>query len=109
MISSTPREGDIYSIVNVGGHSFTIRYGYYSQEERHTQEPIPVYPCFEMLPHYTEEGFPLVTRIQDACEFYKALEGSEGDRWCADCIYCEGIQDEIGICKCQFRRRSDTG
>ena len=99
-----PQEGDIYSVVNVGGHSFTIRYGYYSETERGVTEPIPIYPCFLTEPHYTEEGYPLVTRIQDPCEYYEAVDG---DGWCADCIHCSSVRDEIGICRCDKKQKQN--
>lgn len=99
------REGDIHEVICVGGHSFTIRYGYYSDAERHSTDPIPIYPCFITNPHYTQEGHPLVTRVQDACEHYHTDEGSGGDGWCADCVHCSNTQHEIGICRCDHRRR----
>ena len=97
MERTKPQEGDIYSVVDVGGHSFTICYGYYSEAERGVTDPIPIYPCFLTDPHYTAEGHPLVTRIQDPCEYYEA---ADGDGWCADCIHCSSVRDEIGICRC---------
>lgn len=105
MHTAIPREGDIHEVVCVGGHTFTIRYGYYNETERCTTDPIPIYPCFLSKPHYTAEGFPLVTRIQDACEYYFTGEGSAGDGWCADCLHCSGDQGEIGICQCVHRRK----
>lgn len=105
MNSFKPKEGDIHEVVTVGGHSFTIRYGYYCEEERST-EPIPIYPCFITRPHYTTEGHPLVTRFQDACSHYKAAE-TTGDGWCADCIHCSGTHREIGICRCEERRLTE--
>ena len=104
---TTPREGDIHEIVQVGGHSFTIRYGYYDAAERNATEPIPIYPCFLTEPRYTSDGFPLVTRIQDACEHYFAGEENRGDGWCADCQHCFGEQGEIGICRCEQRRKQN--
>lgn len=104
---AAPREGDIHETIHVGGHSFTIRYGYYDERERHTTDPIPVYPCFLTNPHYTEEGYPLVTRIQDACEHYLTEEEEAGDGWCADCLHCSDGPGEIGICQCVHRRRAD--
>lgn len=100
-----PREGDIHEVICIGGHSFTIRYGYYAESERETTDPIPIYPCFITAPHYTEEGHPLVTRIQDACEHYLAGEGSAGDGWCADCIHCTSEHAEIAVCHCPHRRK----
>ena len=104
MKNNTPREGDIFDIVSVGGHQFTIRYGYYADEERGATDPIPIFPCFLTKPMHTGEGHPLVTRIQDACEHYRAARG-EGDGWCADCIHCQDWQTEIGICRCPYRRK----
>lgn len=105
MRTDIPQVGDIHKVVCVGGHSFTIRYGYYTEAERHTTDPIPIYPCFITTPYYTEEGHPLVTRVQDACEHYCAGEGNMGDGWCADCVHCTGGHDEIGICRCPHRRK----
>ena len=100
-----PREGDVHEMICVGGHSFTIRYGYYSESERHSTDPIPIYPCFISDPRYTDEGYPLVTRIQDACEHYAAGEENAGDGWCADCVHCTSEHTEIGICRCVHRRK----
>lgn len=100
-----PREGDIHSEVHVGGHKFIIRYGYYSEEERGITEPIPIYPCFITKPHYTPEGLPLITRIQDACEYYETQAEDSSDGWCADCVHCDSIQEEIGVCQCLHRRK----
>lgn len=98
-----PCEGDIHDIVCVGGHSFTIRYGYYDEAERCSTEPLPVYPCFISNPAYTKDGHPLVTRIQDACEFYSP-QSEAGDGWCADCTHCDSQHEVIGICRCVSRK-----
>ena len=103
MQSNTPAEGDVFDILQVGGHRFTIRYGYYEEEERGITDPIPVYPCFIKKPHYTAEGQPLITRFQDACEHY--APSGDGDGWCADCIYCANADQEIGICQCKQRKK----
>lgn len=103
-MDAKPREGDIYDIIYVGGHSFTIRYGFYDEAERGSSDPIPIFPCFLTRPMHTGEGMPLVTRIQDACEHYSAVHG-EGDGWCADCIHCANVHNEIGICRCEHRRK----
>lgn len=105
MKSITPREGDIFDVVSVGGHHFTIRYGYYEEAERSATEPIPIYPCFLKSPVYTREGHPLVTRIQDACEHYTTQDAQGGDGWCADCIHCVSGDEEIGICQNPHRRK----
>lgn len=102
MVKQKPEEGDLYEVVTVGGHVFTIRYGYYSDQDRANTDPIPIYPCFLTTPRYDPEGKPLITRIQDACEHYHANDG-EGDGWCADCIHCAISHREIGICQCEHR------
>jgi len=109
MQNRSPREGDIHEVVCVGGHCFTIRYGYYSEQERGNTDPIPIYPCFITEPHYTEDGRPLVTRIQDACEHYCVGNENDGDGWCADCIHCHITHDEIGICQNLHRRKPMPG
>lgn len=103
------REGDIYDIVCIGGHSFTICYGYYDAAEREVTDPVPIYPCFVTNPKYTHDGYPLVTRVQDACEYYTCAENQEGDGWCADCIHCSTEHEEIGICRCPHRKNSPPG
>lgn len=105
MEKSKPVEGEVHEVICIGGHSFTIRYGYYSEKERGISDPIPVYPCFISDPHYTQEGQPLVTRIQDACEYYCVSGNEPGDGWCADCIHCAISHDVIGICECEQRRK----
>ena len=103
MKSNTPIEGDIFEVVCVGGHRFTIRYGYYEDTEREITDPIPIYPCFIKNPHYTPDGQPLVTRVQDVCEHY--APAGDGDGWCADCIHYSGAESEIGICSSKHRRK----
>lgn len=106
-MNTKPREGDIYDVVPVGGHSFVIRYGFYEESERGVSDPIPIFPCFLTNPVHTDEGSPLVTRIQDACEHYIPTQG-EGDGWCADCIHCQNWYTEIGICQCPRRQKAQT-
>lgn len=106
-MDTRPREGDIYDVVHVGGHQFVIRYGFYEESERGESDPIPIYPCFISTPHYTNEGHPLVTRIQDACEHYRTETGS-GDNWCADCVHCISEHADIGICRCPNRRKPES-
>ena len=104
-MNAKPREGDIYDVVHVGGYDFIIRYGFYEEGERGASDPIPIFPCFLADPVHTLEGYPLVTRIQDACEHYFPGENNKGDGWCADCVHCVGIHDAIGVCQCPNRRK----
>ena len=104
MYLTRPKEGDIFETVNIDGHSFVIRYGYYDQQERYTSPPLPIYPNFLTNPVHTSDGYPLITRIQDACQHYRTSDASEGDDWCADCIHCSCTGNEIGICLCSHNR-----
>lgn len=102
-MNSTFKEGEIYKIINVGEKTFEIKYGYYSEDERHSEfsEAIPIYPNFKKNPEYTAEGFPIVTQMQDVCEHYEGW--TEGDD-CFGCkYYCDAV-DLIGICKCEKNR-----
>lgn len=98
------KEGDIYKVINISGRSFEIRYGYYDECERTSWEPVPIFPNFEESPVYDENGYPFVTRTQDACENYIS-KNKNGDKWCADCIYYPAEKQEIGICRCSQNRR----
>ncbi len=103
MRPDVPREGDIYRQITVGGHDFTIRYGFYTDADRLSGDPIPIWPCFIECPRWTYDGYPLITRIQDACEDYLVAQG-EGEGWCADCTYCHQECEQLGICRCERRR-----
>lgn len=103
-MSNTPCEGDIFAVVTVGGHDFTVRYGYYDESERSFTEPIPIYPCFIENPRYTPEGKPLITRMQDACEHYNTGNTHPGEGWCSDCIHCSVREHELGVCECPQRQ-----
>ena len=99
-----PAEGDLYKTLTVAGHSFRIHYGYYADEDRMHQEPMPIFPCLEQEPLYTEDGFPLVTCIQDACAHYAVHTDEPGNGWCCDCVFYSDAKDEIGICQCANNR-----
>lgn len=101
-----PREGDIYKVIRVGDKTFEIVYGYYSEEEKQWEEPMPILPDFTKTPIYTINGEPLITRIQDACEFYEVSGKKEGDFWCADCLHNKSPKDEISICGCEHNRKN---
>ena len=47
------QEGDLYEVLEVYGHTFELRYGYYEERERARGEPIPIYPDFKKHPLYT--------------------------------------------------------
>jgi len=92
------KEGDVYQTIVVGGKAFIIRYGFYSEKDRKTEEPLPVFPDFITNPEFSECGKPFVTKIQDACEHYESLSADFGDNWCADCKYFENRSCDISLC-----------
>lgn len=97
------KEGDIYKVITLAGREFVLRYGYYSDAER-DGDPMPILPDFEKEPCFDENGSPLVTRIQDACEHYSP-RGSIGDGWCADCKHYPDENGDLGICQCENNKQ----
>lgn len=93
-------EGDLYKVLQVHGTAFPLYYGYYEDFERNSlsAEPIPIYPDFLKIPKYTRDGYPFVTKMQDACTHYQG-NGFDSNE-CGECIYFEPGQELIGICIC---------
>ena len=96
----TPREGELYKIITVGGKTFEIHYGYYEDRERQdpTIDPMPIYPDFTRDVQYTDSGKPFATMMQDACEHFKRRRGSEDD--CSACEHFHRVEDMLGVCDC---------
>ena len=101
----SPKEGDLYKVISIGGKEFKIFYGYYSEKDRFLETPMPILPDFLSSPQYGECGRPFVTKIQDACEHYTTTHGNEGDGWCADCKYFLNKDDDITLCDNKNRLR----
>ncbi len=99
------KEGDLYRILEIGGASFEIRYGYYEETDRvgKYNDPIPIYPNFLAKPQYNNEGHPFVTEMQDACTYY---DGSKTQDFCRACSYFRGDDDLIGICTCPKMKKN---
>ena len=97
------KEGDLYAVLNAHGHTVELRYGYYEERDRAFGEPIPIYPDFRKHPLYTEEGYPLVTQMQELCQY-----GSSPyeDGCCFECRHFEECIDLIGVCKNINNKRS---
>ena len=93
--TNTIKEGSIYKVLTAFGKKFEIRYGYYEEFERLTGEPIPIYPDFREYPLYTEEGFPFVTQMQDACGHCRLRSK---DSCCGNCRDFAHGDELIGIC-----------
>ncbi len=102
---STPKEGDLYKEVTISGKTFKLLYGYYESFEResHFNEPMPIYPDFIKEPHYSDEGIPIVTAMQNVCKFYNGK--NDEDSSCSDCEFFEKKEDLFGFCKCTERKR----
>ena len=94
------REGDLYKVVVLHGHSFPLYYGYYEEFERENTsvEPMPIYPDFLKKPKYTQDGYPFVTKMQDACTHYKGISNEFSE--CAECEYYLHGDELLGICTC---------
>ncbi len=104
--SPTPKEGDLYKEVTIAGKTFRLLYGYYENFERESlfNEPMPIYPDFIREPHYTAEGTPLATAMQNVCKFYNGR--NDEDSSCSDCVFFEKCEELFGLCNCPQNKRS---
>ncbi len=104
--SPAPKEGDLYKEVKVFGHTFRLLYGYYESFERESafNEPIPIYPDFIKQPHYTADGIPITTAMQNVCRFYDGK--NDEDSSCLDCRFFQSYEELFGLCGCPQNRRS---
>ena len=100
------KEGELYKVVNVHGRIFELRYGYYEECERENPavDPMPLYPDFLKEPQYTEEGYAIVTMMQDSCRYYKGEKSKF--RECGDCAYFHREDELFGICTCKLCKQS---
>ena len=98
-------EGAIYKTITAFDNTFEVRYGFYDDFERDSENayPVPIYPDFRENPLYTKDGYPFVTKMQELCEF-----GSSkfADGCCADCPHFVHGAEMIGICTCDENRRA---
>ncbi len=105
-----PKEGDLYKEVTVSGKTFKLVYGYYESFERESpfNDPMPIYPDFIKEPHYTDDGIPIATAMQNTCEFYNGK--NDEDSSCADCVFFQAHEELFGLCHCpENKRRSAKG
>ena len=93
------KEGSLYKVIEIDNITLEIKYGYYDDADRYSKynEPIPVYPNFKETPIYTCEGYPLVTKIQDKCDYFL---GKKDVDECYGCKHFTEEDDMIGICSC---------
>lgn len=96
----TSKEGDLYKEVTVGNKTFRLLYGYYESFERESpfNEPMPIYPDFLKEPHYTADGIPIATAMQNVCAFYSGK--NDEDSSCSDCVFFQPNEDLFGLCNC---------
>lgn len=99
--ANIPREGDLHSVVTIGAYTFELRYGYCDERDRASGEPYILYPDLISMPHYTEEGYRIVTALQSVCGHYLPPDGCEPENCCYTCNYYPDKKAEIGICGCE--------
>ncbi len=99
------KEGDLYKEVTISDKTFRLLYGYYESFERENSfnDPIPIYPDFIKEPHYTAEGIPIVTAMQNVCEFYGGK--NDEDSSCSDCVFFQKYEELFGLCNCPRKIR----
>lgn len=100
-------EGELYKVVSLHGHQFPLYYGYYDKCDRESPlaEPMLIYPDFLKKPMYTDEGLAFVTKMQDACSYYKGVGQKCTDlAECAECAYFEHGDELIGLCTCPHNK-----
>ena len=107
LTEETHKEGDLYKVITTYGKTFELRYGYYEECDRQNPlcKPVVIYPDFLKEPVYTEEGMPLVTMMQDACEKYIGKNEKTPDTSCADCQYFQRGEEWFGVCTCQKNKK----
>lgn len=101
---SVPKEGELYKIIDIGEHRFELRYGYNEEFERRQECPVVIFPDLISEPRYTDDGYLIVTSVQEPCEHYSPIDGKQFEDWCADCKHYPGVHHEIGICRCEKNR-----
>ena len=105
-VADKQEEGDVYKVLQIAGQTFRLHYGYYEEYEKENPaaEPMPIYPDFIKQPQYTKDGYPFVTKMQDACNYYqgKTYQSKE----CAECVHYTHGDDLIGICACPANKQT---
>lgn len=99
-----PKEGDLYKEITISQRTYKLLYGYYETFERESSlnEPMPIYPDFIQEPHYTAEGIPIVTAMQNICKFYSGKK--DEDSSCFDCVFFQQSEDLFGFCQCPEKK-----
>lgn len=104
--ANIPKEGDLHSVVTVGGYTFELKYGYCDERDRASGEPYILHPDLASRPLYTEDGRRIVTALQSICSYYLPPDGCERENCCYTCTFYPDKLAEIGICGCAMMRKS---
>lgn len=106
---NTPREGDLYKVIQLHGRTFEIKCGFYEECDRHARyaEPIEIYPDFVREPQYTDQGIPFITAIQNPCEQFDG-ERDENST-CEECAHYQHGEELLGICICPKNKKALGG
>lgn len=101
-----PSEGALYKRVTLFGETFDLCYGYYEDKDR-GGAPDVLYPDFLTSPHYTKEGIPFATMMQDACPHFRGKVTRTEDSSCGECAHFLRGEEWFGICSCPQNRRNE--
>ena len=101
-VTSPYKEGDLFKVIEYGGRTFEIRYGYYEEKDRKF-EPMAIYPNFLKEPVYTDDGTPFVTAMQQPCRLFQGRKDENSA--CEDCVFYQRCEELIGICACPKNKR----
>lgn len=93
------REGDLYDTIIVDGKVFEIRYGFYEEFERGSGEPFPIFPDLNKNPMYTQEGYRIITQMQEPCDMFEIKSEDFSEKVCGGCVYFGDENNLIDICK----------
>ena len=99
------KEGELYKVFSVGGHTFEVRYGYYDESERGRVDPLPVFPDFVKNPTFSYDGRPVVAIVQSPCGYYVSRDEANKEEWCGDCRHYSDAGAEIALCSCELNRK----
>ena len=100
-----PKEGELHKVMTVGGRSFELRYGFYTEGDRLNSEPVILFPNLEQMPVYSEDGWRIVSSVQTPCGAYSPRMPNQKEDWCADCIFYPDVHEEIAVCGNEWQRR----
>jgi len=94
----SPKEGELFKIINIFGKTFEIRYGFYEECDRHNKyaEPMEIYPDFIKEPQYTDDGIPFVTAMQSPCPHFKGKKDENST--CEECSFYKHCEELLGVC-----------